>query len=114
MNKLIAFFPEKVYYCDCLQEVIEKCEKPSSLQDISNKIDKCDGQTIYCTKCNDDKKDVVFSCLKHMTYGTLAVELHKNNVVLIETDARHYCLRCVKKYLQEKYYLFKYEIFKTS
>ena len=113
MNKLIAFFPEVVYYCDCLQEIIEKCEKPSSLQDICNKIDNVDGDTIYCSKCGDDKKDVVFSCTKHLTMGTFAVEVHRNNVVTIEAKTRHYCLSCVKKYLQEKYQLFNYEIFKT-
>ena len=112
MNKLIAFFPEVVYYCDCLQEIIdEKCEKPSSLQDICNKIDNVKGDTIYCAKCGDDKKDVVFSCTKHLTMETFAVEIHNNNVVVIETGARNYCLSCVKKYLREKYQMFNYEIF---
>ena len=113
MNKIKAFFPEVVYYCDCLQEIIEKCEKPSLLQDICNKIDNLDGDTIYCCKCGDDKKDVVFSCTKHLTMGTFAVEIHNNNVVTIETKTRYYCLSCVKKFLQEKYQIFKYEIFKT-
>ena len=110
MNKLIAFFPEVVYYCDCLQEIIDGCEKPSSLLDIYNKID-IKGDTIYCTKCGDDKKDVVFSCTKHLTMETFVVEIHNNNVVVIETGARNYCLSCVKKYLREKYQMFNYEIF---
>ena len=110
MNKIIAFFPEVVYYCDCLQEIIDECEKPSSLQDIYNKID-IKGDTIYCTKCGDDKKDVVFSCTKHLTMETFAVEIHNNNVVVIETGARNYCLSCVKKYLREKYQIINYEIF---
>ena len=112
MSKFIAFFPEVVYYCDCLQEIInEKCEKPSSLQDICNKIDNVDGETIYCVKCGDDKKDVVFSCVKHLTVETFAVEIHQNNLVKIEMKTRHYCLACVKKYLEEKYQLFNYKIF---
>ena len=114
MNKLIAFFPEVVYYCDCLQKVIEKCKRPSSLQDTCNEINDSDGEMIYCVKCGDDKKDVVFSCTKHLTMGTFAVEIHNNKVAVIQTETRQYCLSCVKTYLQEKYQIFNYEIFKNS
>ena len=97
------------------------------MQDICNKIDNVKGDTIYCTKCGDDKKDVVFSCTKHLTMETFAVEIHNNNVVVIETETRNYCLSCVKKTetrqnclssvkkcLQQNYQMLHYEIFKTS
>lgn len=110
MNKLIAYFPEVVYYCDCLQEIIEKCEKPSSLHDICNKIDN-NKREIYCVLCGDDEQDVVFSCIEHLTMETLVVEIHNANVVVIETKTRNYCLSCIRKNLRKKYQMFNYEIF---
>ena len=38
MNKLIAFFPEVVYYCDCLQKVIGKCKRPRFLKIVNDFI----------------------------------------------------------------------------
>ena len=111
MNKLIDFFPEKVYFCDCLQKNIDNCSKPCSLRDICIEINDNDGSKIFCVKCGDEKQDVVFSCGKHLTMGTFAVELHGNNVTLIENSTGHYCLSCIKKYLQEKYYKFNCIIF---
>ena len=111
MNKLRDFFPGKVYFCDCLQETINNCSKSSSLQDICNEINDTDGKMIYCVKCGDGKQDVVFSCGNHLIMGTFAVELHGNNVTLIENSTVHYCFSCIKKYLQEKYYKFNCLIF---
>ena len=111
MNKLRDFSPRAVYFCDCLQETINNCSKYSSLQDICNEINDSDGKTIYCVKCGDEKQDVVFSCRNHLLMETLAVQFNGNNVTLIESTTRHYCLSCIKKYLQEKYYKFNCLIF---
>ena len=117
MNNLIAFFPKVVYYCDCLQEIIdEKCEKPSSLRDICNKIDSSDTDAdgmIYYAKCGDDKKHVAFSCAKHLPME-IVIQIHNNNVVEIETETRQNCLSSVKKCLQQNYQMLHYDIFKTS
>ena len=111
MNKLRDFFPRTVYFCDCLQEIIDNCSKSCSLQDICNEINMTDGKMIYCVRCGDEKQDVVFSCGNHLIMGTFAVELNGNNVTIIESLTGHYCLSCVKKYLIEKYYKFNCQIF---
>ena len=109
MNNLSNFFPETVYFCDCLQMVIEKCKKPCSLQDLCNQIndDDNDGEIFYCVKCGDEKKDVIFSCLNHLTMGTFLIQSVTDNIIVFETHSRHFCLLCIKKHLRKKYNLFK-------
>ena len=106
MNNLSNFFPETVYFCDCLQMVIEKCKKPCSLQDLCNQINNndSDGEIIYCAKCGNQKKDVVFSCTNHMTMGTFFVQYTADNATVMQIQDRQFCLLCIKKYLREKYY----------
>ena len=111
MKTLRDFFPRTVYFCDCLQEIIDNCSKSSCLQEICEEINKIDGKMIYCVRCGDEKQDVVFSCGNHLIMGTFAVELNGNNVSLIESTTGHYCLSCIKTYLQEKYYKFNCQIF---
>ena len=111
MNKLRDFFPKAVYFCDCLQENIDNCLKPCSLQDICNEINKSDDTLIYCVRCGDEKQDIVFSCCNHMVMGTYTVALNRKNVTVIENTTGHYCLSCIKKYLVEKYYTFNCQIF---
>ena len=107
MNELSNFFPETVYFCDCLHEIIEKCKKPCSLQDLCNQINNgdTDDEIIYCVKCNK-KQNVVFSCTNHMTMGTFLIQYTSNNSTAMEIKDRHFCLLCIKKYLREKYYKF--------
>ena len=114
MNKLRDFSPRAVYFCDCLQETINNCSKSSSLQDICNEIDDSDSddKMIYCVRCGDGKQDVVFSCGNHLMMGT--IELHGNNVTLSKFSTGYYCLSCIKKYLQEKYYKFNCQIFNRT
>ena len=108
MNNLSNFFPETVYFCDCLQMIIEKCKKPCSLQDLCNEIndnDDSDGEIIYCAKCCK-KKDVVFSCCNHIAMGTFRIQYTTNNAVIMKFKDRHFCLICIKKYLQKDYHKF--------
>ena len=86
MKNLSNFFPETVYFCDCLQMVIEKCKKPCSLQDLCNEINNndSDGEIIYCAKCGNEKKDVVFSCTNHMTMGTFFVQYTADNATVMQ------------------------------
>ena len=109
MNNLSNFFPETVYFCDCLQMVIEKCKKPCSLQDLCNEINNnnSDGEIIYCVKCGNEKKDVVFSCINHLTMGTFLIQSVAGDITVFETYSRHFCLLCIKKYLRKKYNIFK-------
>ena len=108
MNNLSNFFPETVYFCDCLQ-MVKKCKKTCSLQDLCNEINNNDSndETIYCVKCGNEKKDVVFSCCNHMAMGSFLIQTITNEATVFETDNRHFCLLCIKKYLRKKYHIFK-------
>ena len=114
MINLRDFFPRGVYFCECLQTNIDNCLKPCSLQDICDKINETDSNTIiYCVKCGDEKLDVVFSCYEHLTMDFFTMELHSNKITLIESSTRH-CLSCIKKFLEKKYYKFNYENFRLT
>ena len=105
MKDLSNFFPKKVYYCDCLQKLIEQCEKTSSLQHFCNQINEngTDDDIIYCTKCNDKRQDVVFSCTHHMSMGTFTIQYIADSSTVMRMQDRHFCLLCIKKYLRTKY-----------
>ena len=109
------FFPEKVYRCDCLTEVIASClvNKVCSLKDICQEVNKLDGEKIYCVKCSENEQDVVLSCGYHMPMAIFAVESFSTGTVLLD-KTKNCCLTCIRKYLQENYHIFKHEIFKKS
>ena len=102
---LSNFYPKTVYFCNCLQLVVEKCKKGCSLQDLCNQIndnDTADG-IIYCSKCGDGKQDVVFSCSDHLSMGTFRVQFVKNECVTMVAQDKHFCLTCIKRFLSKNY-----------
>ena len=100
---LSNFYPETVYFCDCLTLVIEKCKKGCSLQDLCNEINNNDiGDTIYCSKCGDGKQNVVFSCGNHLVMVSYATQNGNDRVVVITND-KHFCFSCIKSYLRRHY-----------
>ena len=109
MKDISNFFPKKVYFCGCLQEIIEQCEKGSSLQYFCNGINNNNSNDciIYCAKCND-RKDVVFSCIAHMPMGTFTIQYVADNSTVMQIQDTHFCLLCIKKYLQKDYYKFNF------
>ena len=111
--KLSEIFPETVYRCNCLTEVMQSClaSEVCSLKDICLELEKIGGEKIYCVLCGENKKDVVFSCRGHISMTVLTVELHGNTVFTLEEG---HCLSCIKKYLEEKYYVYDYDIFKKN
>ena len=111
--KLSEIFPEKVYRCNCLIEVIQSClaKETCSLKDICLEIEKNVTEKIYCVFCGENKKNVALSCRQHMAMTVLVVEIRDNTVI---TLADEHCLSCLKKYLEEKYYVYAYEIFKKN
>ena len=113
MNSTFAeFFPQKVYRCDCLGEVIAFClaNEACSLKDICQEVNKIDGEKIYCVKCGEKEQHVVLSCGDHLPMAIFAVDL--TGTVL--EDKTKNCLTCIKKYLQDNYHIFQYEIFKKE
>ena len=112
MKDLSNFFPQTVYFCDCLQMVIEECKKPCSLQNLCNEINNNsnDSEIIYCVKCGNEKKDAVFSCINHLTMGSFLIQTIENDVTIFQTYNRHFCLVCIKKYLRKKYNIFKCKV----
>ena len=94
-------YPNKVYYCPCLKTDVMMClvNGDYSLNDIICKLKNLKVKKMfYCTKCGDQKKHVIFSCVNHMKLKTFLVgdehltEEHRNN-----------CPRCIKKYLRTAY-----------
>ena len=113
MKDLSNFYPETVYFCDCLKMVIDECKKASSLQYFYNEInDKNNtGNCIYSVRCGDDKKDNVFSCFNHIPMGTFQIQYTKNSIKKLDTINESFCLICIKKYLRRHYNKF---LFKTN
>ena len=105
MKNLSNFFPKTVYFCDCLQKVIEKCEKGCSLQDLCNQINDNDtgDNIIFCAKCGDDKQNVVLSCYGHIPMATFTIQNMVNNAITVKVTNENFCLGCIKRYLQNNY-----------
>ena len=94
-------FPDKVYYCQCLKIDVMMClvNGNYSLKDIICELKKSKVKKLfYCTRCGQDKRNVIFSCVDHMKLKTFLVgdehltDEHRNN-----------CTRCLKKYLRTAY-----------
>ena len=62
------FFPEKIYWCDCLTEVIRSCltNQVHLLTGIFEKVNEIKGRQIYCVRCGKNNQHIVLSCREHM------------------------------------------------
>ena len=80
------FFPEKVYRCDCLSEVISSClaNNVCSIMDIFKKVNELDGETIFCVKCGENEQNTVLSCSYHMPMAIFAVQSSINDITLVD------------------------------
>ena len=110
-------FPQKIYRCDCLSGVIASCSanKIYSLADICIKVNKTIGGKIYCVTCGKNRKNAVFSCTDHMPLVIFAVETSQfSGTINLSNETKSYCPICIKKYLQEMYYLFEHVNFKLN
>ena len=96
-------FPKNVYHCSCVGFEIKLClvNGHYSLKDICKKLnEKLDAdRKIYCSKCGDNLKEVIFSCRQHMSL-----------VSLCEHDNEK-CVRCIKRYLKMAYHCYDYTSF---
>ena len=111
-STLAKIFPEKVYRCNCLAEVIASCLaiKACSLKHICEEVNKTDGEKIYCVKCGENGQHIVLSCGYHMPITNFAVELSSTGTILVD-KTKNCCLTCMRKYLQDNYHIFEHEIF---
>ena len=101
---LSNFYPKTVYFCNCLQMIIEKCKKGCSLQDLCNKINNNDtGDITYCSKCGDGKQDVVLTCGNHLAMGNFLIQYVENDSVVMVAEDKLFCLSCIKRYLRKNY-----------
>ena len=94
-------YPNKVYYCPCLKIDVMMClvNGDYSLKDITTRLLQSKAKKLfYCTRCGDDRQNVIFSCTDHMKLKTFLVgdghlsDAHRNN-----------CRNCLKKYLRTAY-----------
>ena len=105
MTNLSNVYPKTVYFCNCLKMVMEKCKKGCSLQDLCNEINNNDtgDNIIYCSKCGDDKQDVIFSCTNHLAMGTFVIQYVENDAITMQMKDKLFCLSCIKRYLRKNY-----------
>ena len=109
--KYKKFFPEKVYRCSCLACVITSClaNEIYSLADICVKVNQTIRQKIYCVKCGENEQNAIFTCTDHMPMVIFGVQtLQSTGTISLRDETKNYCPVCVKKYLQDMYYLFEH------
>ena len=109
------FFPEKIYRCGCLSDVIASCSanKIYSLANICIKVNKTTGRKIYCVTCGKNRKNAVFSCTDHMPMVIFRVDTQFDGTINFSDETKSYCQICIKKYLQKMFYLFEHVNIKT-
>ena len=107
------FFPEKVYRCDCLTEVITSClaNQVYSLTGICQKVNEIDGRKIYCVRCGENNQHIVLSCRDHMP---MVIFAYSPTPISISDETEKCCLICIKKYLEKNYHIFGHENFKKN
>ena len=98
-------YPDKVYHCQCVSLDIKLClvNGEYSLKDICKKLRESKvNRKLYCCKCGDGKRDVIFSCVDHMQLTIFTVK-HDNEYVHLDENSKNSCKCCIKKYLQTAY-----------
>ena len=118
--KYKKFYPQKVYRCGCLARVIASClaDEIYSLVDICIKVNETIREKIYCVKCGENQQNAIFSCGDHMPMIIFGVETSQSSAgqttISFRDETKTYCPICVRKYLQEMYYLFEHVNFKLN
>ena len=107
------FFPEKVYHCDCLANVIASCltNQVLSLTGICEKVNEIDGRKIYCVRCGENNQHIVLSCREHMP---MVIFAYSPTPISISDETEKCCLIRIKKYLEKNYHIFGHENFKKN
>ena len=125
-EKHANFFPEKVYRCPCLLQVIDQCfeNDDNSFVEIHDEVVSFVLENglpkVYAIKCGENLKDCIFCCEKHVSimvfakkkidctaeisFETLTINYDDDN-----DDEKTFCKQCVKKYLRDSvdYFFFK-------
>ena len=110
------FFPEKVYRCSCLERVITSClaNEIYSLVDICLKVNGTTDKMIFCCKCGEDQQNAIFSCRDYIPIIIYGVQYSAaDDTIFLRDETKTYCPICVKKCLQQIYYLFEHVNFKN-
>ena len=114
------FFPQKVYRCSCLERVIASCllNNIYSFIDICVKVNQTTTEKIFCTKCGENKQDIIFTCPDHIPMVILTVEMEQTSdgdtSYYFRDETKSYCPICVKKCLETMYYYFEHVNFKKN
>ena len=122
------FFPEKVYRCPCLMQVIDECfENEQNLfaeihDEVVSFVLERGLPKVYALKCGEELKDCIFSCEKHasimvlgkkkidctadFSFESLTIYFNEDKDKLV---GKTFCKGCVKKYLRDSisYFYFK-------
>ena len=75
-------------------------------------------EKIFCTKCGENKQDVIFTCTGHIPFIILAVEtsqsFYDQTSYYFRDEIKTYCPICVKICLRQMYYYFKHVNFQKN
>ena len=118
--KFKKFFPQKVYRCSCLEHVIASCllNEIYSFIDICVKVNQTVREKIFCTKCGENKQDVIFTCTGHIPLIILTVETSQSidgqTSYYFRDETKTYCPICVKICLRRMYYYFEHVNFQKN
>ena len=118
--KFKKFFPQKVYRCSCLKNVIASCllDKIYSFNGICHKVNQTVREKTFCTKCGENKQDVVFTCAEHIPMVILSVEMSQSSdgqtSYYFRDETKTYCRNCVRICLRQMYYYFEHVTFQKN
>lgn len=122
------FFPEKVYRCPCLIDIIDDChlnELNSFLElhdEVFTHVLERGLKKVYALKCGEGLKNCIFCCSDHLSIMVLGkkkyncnAEISFENLTIYYNENKQncigetFCKGCIKKYLRESigYFYFK-------
>ena len=122
------FFPEKVYRCSCVIDVIDDCHLneldsfPELHDEVFRYVLERGLPKVYALKCGEELKDRIFCCSDHLSvmilgkkkYDCTAEITFENLTIYYNEDKQNcigktFCKGCIKKYLRESigYFYFK-------
>ena len=127
-QKHANFFPEKVYRCPCLIDIIDDCHlnEQNSLVELHDEVFthvlERGISKVYVVKCGKKLKNCIFCCSDHLSvmilgkkkYDCTAEITFENLTIYYNEDKQNcigktFCKGCIKKYLRESidYFYFK-------
>ena len=107
------FFPEKLYYCPCLENTVNQIfyQQICSYTEMLLAISECcvSDLRVFCTRVNE-KKDCLFICQPYllktiMVEGKFDCTSENEKDIVFDALRKRYCRSCVRHYCQKWFFL---------